>query len=56
MIAALFETGVGVAMGVMTAAAYLAGGLLGRRLALAISVAHEAGAARLAGPAVAARL
>jgi hypothetical protein len=56
MIAALFETGVGVAMGLVTAAAYLAAGLLGRRLALAIAVAHEAGASRLAGPAVAARL
>jgi hypothetical protein len=56
MIAALFETGVGVAMGVVTAAAYIGAGLLGRRIALAIARAHEAGAALLAGPAAGARL
>ena len=56
MISAVFETGVGVAMGIATAAAHLAAGVLGRRLALAISVAHEAGASLLAGPAAGARL
>ena len=57
MIAALFETGVGVAMGVViAAAARRRPALLGRRIALAIAVAHEAGASLLAGPAAGARL